>query len=231
MSVSENDGQTVRAAFLLRERLYLVKDRSLHVTEDDGVNEPASWTINEVSQRRGHAVGRGRGSGRGLGRDRRARRDVHFRWRRADQNFAGNSAAVGHDQLGRRANAVGARGHAQQAHPVRRADGHGDFAESDFGAGLSQPVERQRNRIAWLDPVFDAVGKIVRGGPLAQVVPVEYHGEFLRARRTLRRHRAGFSGQRTRSAARATEKSISFPTRNFPTMARPSIPTTRHTFF
>ena len=28
MSVAENDGQTVRAAFLLRERLYLVKDRS-----------------------------------------------------------------------------------------------------------------------------------------------------------------------------------------------------------
>ena len=49
MNVSENDGQTVRSAFLLRERLYLVKDRSLHVTEDDGVNEPASWTINEVS--------------------------------------------------------------------------------------------------------------------------------------------------------------------------------------
>ena len=49
MSVSENDGQTVRAAFLLRERLYFVKDRSLHVTQDDGVNEPASWTINEVS--------------------------------------------------------------------------------------------------------------------------------------------------------------------------------------
>ncbi len=50
MNVSENDGQTVRAAFLLRERLYFVKDRSLHVTEDDGVNEPASWTINEVSR-------------------------------------------------------------------------------------------------------------------------------------------------------------------------------------
>jgi hypothetical protein len=49
MSVSENDGQTVRAAFLLRERLYLVKDRSMHVTQDDGVNEPSSWTINEVS--------------------------------------------------------------------------------------------------------------------------------------------------------------------------------------
>ena len=50
MNVSENDGQTVRAAFLLRERLYFVKDRSIHVTEDDGVNEPASWAINEVSR-------------------------------------------------------------------------------------------------------------------------------------------------------------------------------------
>src|SRR4029077_11969223 len=50
LSVSENDGQSVRAAFLLRERLYLVKDRSLHVTEDDGVNEPASWTVNQVSK-------------------------------------------------------------------------------------------------------------------------------------------------------------------------------------
>ncbi len=50
MNVSENDGQTVRAAFLLRERMYLVKDRSLFVTADDGVNEPASWTINEVSR-------------------------------------------------------------------------------------------------------------------------------------------------------------------------------------
>ena len=49
MQVAESDGQTVRAAFLLRERLYFVKDRSLHVTEDDGVNEPASWTVNEVS--------------------------------------------------------------------------------------------------------------------------------------------------------------------------------------
>lgn len=50
MSVAENDGQTVRAAFRLRERLYLVKDYSMYVTEDDGVNEPASWTINEVSR-------------------------------------------------------------------------------------------------------------------------------------------------------------------------------------
>jgi hypothetical protein len=50
LSVSEDDGQSVRAAFHLRERLYFVKDRALFVTEDDGVNEPASWTINEVSR-------------------------------------------------------------------------------------------------------------------------------------------------------------------------------------
>jgi hypothetical protein len=50
LNVSENDGQSVRAAFLLRERLYFVKDRAVYVTEDDGVNEPASWTINEVSR-------------------------------------------------------------------------------------------------------------------------------------------------------------------------------------
>jgi hypothetical protein len=65
MNVSENDGQTVRAAFLLRERLYFAKDRSLHVTEDDGVNEPASWTINEVS----NAVGTPSVSGVDVGED------------------------------------------------------------------------------------------------------------------------------------------------------------------
>ncbi|HTC64374.1 MAG TPA: hypothetical protein VK709_16155 [Candidatus Saccharimonadales bacterium] len=65
MNVSENDGQTVRAAFLVRERLYLVKDRSMHVTQDDGVNEPASWTINEVS----NSVGTPSVSGVAVGED------------------------------------------------------------------------------------------------------------------------------------------------------------------
>jgi hypothetical protein len=50
LGVSEADGQSVRAAFVLRERLYFVKDRSCFVTDDDGVNEPAAWTITEVSQ-------------------------------------------------------------------------------------------------------------------------------------------------------------------------------------
>jgi hypothetical protein len=65
MNVSEDDGQTVRAAFLLRERMYLVKDRSMHVTADDGVNEPASWTINEVSK----SVGTPSVSGVAVGED------------------------------------------------------------------------------------------------------------------------------------------------------------------
>src|SRR4029077_9057629 len=49
LSVSENDGQAVRAAFRLRERLYFVKERSFYLTEDERGNEPASWSINEVS--------------------------------------------------------------------------------------------------------------------------------------------------------------------------------------
>jgi len=63
MSVSENDGQAIRAAFKLRERLYFVKEHSLHVTQDDGTNEPALWSIAEVSRRVGtpsvHGVGIG----------------------------------------------------------------------------------------------------------------------------------------------------------------------------
>ncbi|HEX2711833.1 MAG TPA: hypothetical protein VHM88_06360, partial [Candidatus Acidoferrales bacterium] len=50
LSIAENNGQAIRAAFRLRERLYFVKERSLYVTEDDGVNEPSLWAVNEVSR-------------------------------------------------------------------------------------------------------------------------------------------------------------------------------------
>src|SRR5579872_5234553 len=43
------DGQGVRCMFKLREFLYIVKERSLYVTQDDGVNEPANWSIHQVS--------------------------------------------------------------------------------------------------------------------------------------------------------------------------------------
>src|SRR5271163_2213771 len=63
MSIAENNGQAIRAAFKLRERLYFVKEHSLHVTQDDGTNEPSLWSIAEVSRRLGtpsvHGVGIG----------------------------------------------------------------------------------------------------------------------------------------------------------------------------
>ena len=59
LSVAENNGQAIRAAFKLRERLYFVKEQSLYVTQDDGVNEPALWSISEVSRRVGTPSVRG----------------------------------------------------------------------------------------------------------------------------------------------------------------------------
>ena len=63
MSVAENNGQAIRATFKLRERLYFVKEHSLHVTQDDGVNEPSLWSIAEVSRRLGTPSVRGVGIG------------------------------------------------------------------------------------------------------------------------------------------------------------------------
>jgi hypothetical protein len=63
LSVAENNGQAIRAAFKLRERLYFVKEHSMHVTQDDGVNEPSLWTISEIARKLGtpsvHGVGIG----------------------------------------------------------------------------------------------------------------------------------------------------------------------------
>jgi hypothetical protein len=63
LSIAENNGQAIRAAFKLRERLYFVKEHSLHATQDDGTNEPALWSISEISRKLGtpsvHGVGVG----------------------------------------------------------------------------------------------------------------------------------------------------------------------------
>jgi hypothetical protein len=53
MQVAPNDGQRITNAFVLRNNLYIVKERSLYVTADDGLNEPALWTIQQVSNRVG----------------------------------------------------------------------------------------------------------------------------------------------------------------------------------
>ena len=63
LSVAENNGQAIRAAFKLRERLYFVKEHSLHVTQDDGTNEPALWSIAEASRKLGTPSVRGVGIG------------------------------------------------------------------------------------------------------------------------------------------------------------------------
>lgn len=48
-SIAGNNGQGIRAAFTLRNNLYFVKERSLYMTATDGVNEPALWQVEEVS--------------------------------------------------------------------------------------------------------------------------------------------------------------------------------------
>jgi hypothetical protein len=63
LSVAENNGQAIRSAFELRERLYFVKEHSMYVTQDDGTNEPALWTISEVSRCVGTPSVRGVGIG------------------------------------------------------------------------------------------------------------------------------------------------------------------------
>ena len=49
IQVRPTDGQQLRAGFPLRNNLYLAKDHYLCYVVDDGVNEPASWAVNEVS--------------------------------------------------------------------------------------------------------------------------------------------------------------------------------------
>ncbi|MGO9642034.1 MAG: hypothetical protein ACLP1Y_12105 [Candidatus Acidiferrales bacterium] len=50
LEVAPGDGTCIRSAFELRGILYFVKERSLYSTQDDGVNEPANWTVNEISR-------------------------------------------------------------------------------------------------------------------------------------------------------------------------------------
>lgn len=48
MLVSPDDGQALRNAFDMNTYLYLVKEHSVFSTQDDGVNEPAQWTISDA---------------------------------------------------------------------------------------------------------------------------------------------------------------------------------------
>ena len=48
LQVSPDDGQKVVTAFKFRDLLFIVKERSLYVTRDDGVNPPSLWPVNFV---------------------------------------------------------------------------------------------------------------------------------------------------------------------------------------
>ncbi len=65
LEVRRKDGQAIRNAFELRDFLYIVKERSLHVTRDDGSNEPNRWSVQRVDKKVGtpsiHGVGFGEG--------------------------------------------------------------------------------------------------------------------------------------------------------------------------
>lgn len=49
VQIRTNDGQQLRGGFPLRNNFYLAKDHYLCYVTDDGINEPASWPVNEVS--------------------------------------------------------------------------------------------------------------------------------------------------------------------------------------
>jgi hypothetical protein len=49
VTVNKDDGQDINCCFVLRNNLYVVKERSLWVTTDTGTAEPAGWPVSQVS--------------------------------------------------------------------------------------------------------------------------------------------------------------------------------------
>jgi hypothetical protein len=65
IEIAVNNGQAIRAAFVIRNNLYFVKERSFYVTADNGTSEPAFWDVEEVS----NSVGTPSAHGVGVGED------------------------------------------------------------------------------------------------------------------------------------------------------------------
>ena len=62
--IKSGDGETARLTFnILDNKLYIVKDRSMYSTQDDGQNEPSQWSIQTVSGTVGTPSNRGVGVG------------------------------------------------------------------------------------------------------------------------------------------------------------------------
>jgi hypothetical protein len=58
LNVAPSNGQAVRSVFVIRNNIYIAKERSLYVTQDNG-QEPATWSIQEVSNKVGTLSVRG----------------------------------------------------------------------------------------------------------------------------------------------------------------------------
>lgn len=67
LMADENNGQSVRNVFRIRNYLYIVKERSLFVTQSDGQSEPYQWTVEEISAVVGTPTLQGIGLGDGWG--------------------------------------------------------------------------------------------------------------------------------------------------------------------
>ncbi len=65
ISIAQDNGESLRAVFVIRDILYFVKERSLWATRDDGIGPPSTWTVEEVSP----VVGTFSPHGVGLGED------------------------------------------------------------------------------------------------------------------------------------------------------------------
>lgn len=65
IEIDVNDGQAIRSAFVIRNNLYFVKERSFYVTSDNGTTEPALWDVEQVS----NSVGTPSAHGVGIGED------------------------------------------------------------------------------------------------------------------------------------------------------------------
>lgn len=49
IGISNLDGQAIKACFKLRDNLYVLKESSLYVTQDNGSTEPFGWTVSTIS--------------------------------------------------------------------------------------------------------------------------------------------------------------------------------------
>ncbi len=230
MEISEDDGQTVRAAFLLRQNLYFVKDRAIYVTADDGVNEPASWSITEVSRTVGTPSVAGVDTGEdwaviagraGLyifngGEAVKISQEIQPLWDQINW-AAGNTLWVRVDTLNKRI-LCGV--------PIGTATSPNRILVLDYRS-LSDAAEIE----ALGSVLFSTLsGKLYAVGRSRKWCPWNITASSCTLAGASRWHARKYFWAMAASAAQAMGRSTSSRTRNLPTTARRLTPTTRRTF-